>query len=245
MGQTVIEEREPVDYVNILMGSQSDFLLSNGNVYPAIARPWGMNFWTPQTGEMESGWQYQYGENRIRGFKQTHMPSPWMNDYGQFSLMPMTGVLQLDEEERRSWYSHNTVTAQPHYFSAYLGDYDITVEITPTERAAILRFTFPDSDRSHVIIDAFDDGPYIKILPEENKIIGYTTKNSGGVPENIKNYFVVIFDKTFDRELVWDEFMPVEQVLEMEGEHAGAAISFNTAKGEQVHARVASSFISH
>ena len=42
----------PVDYVNPLIGSDSSFELSNGNTYPAIARPWGMNFWTPQTGMM-------------------------------------------------------------------------------------------------------------------------------------------------------------------------------------------------
>ena len=55
-------------YVNPLMGSQSTFELSTGNTYPAIARPWGMNFWTPQTGKMGDGWQYTYTANKIRGF---------------------------------------------------------------------------------------------------------------------------------------------------------------------------------
>ena len=79
------------------MGTDSHYSLSNGNVYPAIARPWGMNFWTPQTGEMGNGWAYTYDANKIRGFKQTHQPSPWMNDYGQFSLMPLTGELRFTE----------------------------------------------------------------------------------------------------------------------------------------------------
>ena len=74
-------------YVNPLMGSQSTFELSTGNTYPAIAHPWGMNFWTPQTGKIGDGWQYTYTANKIRGFKQTHQPSPWINDYGQFSIM--------------------------------------------------------------------------------------------------------------------------------------------------------------
>ncbi|MGN0068960.1 MAG: hypothetical protein ACI350_04445, partial [Prevotella sp.] len=43
---------EPVDYVNPLVGTQSKFELSTGNTYPAIAMPWGMNFWMPQTGKM-------------------------------------------------------------------------------------------------------------------------------------------------------------------------------------------------
>src|SRR5262245_42394462 len=86
-GQYVNKVSEPVDYVNPLMGTQSTGGLSNGNTYPAIALPWGMNFWTPQTGRMGDGWQYTYTAEKIRGFKQTHQPSPWMNDYGEFSLM--------------------------------------------------------------------------------------------------------------------------------------------------------------
>ena len=89
--QTVNEVKSPVDYVNPLMGTDSRPSLSNGNTYPAIALPWGMNFWTPQTGRMGSGWQYTYDAEKIRGFKQTHQPSPWMNDYGQFAIMPVTG----------------------------------------------------------------------------------------------------------------------------------------------------------
>jgi putative alpha-1,2-mannosidase len=124
--QYVYDIDSPVDYVNPLMGTQSKFLLSHGNVYPAIALPWGMNFWTPQTGEMGSGWQYTYTDDKIRGFKQTHMPSPWMNDYGQFSIMPVTGELLITEDDRASWISHRLQTVNPHYYSVYLADHDVT-----------------------------------------------------------------------------------------------------------------------
>ena len=77
-----------VELVNPLVGSASSHALSNGNTYPAIALPWGMNFWTPQTGKMGDGWAYTYDATKIRGFKQTHQPSPWINDYGAFSIMP-------------------------------------------------------------------------------------------------------------------------------------------------------------
>ena len=63
------------DYVNPLIGTQSTYEFSSGNTYPAIARPWGMNFWTPQTGKMGDGWQYMYTATKIRGFKQTHQPA--------------------------------------------------------------------------------------------------------------------------------------------------------------------------
>ena len=54
-----------VNYVNPLMGTDSSYNLSNGNTYPAIATPWGMNFWTPMTSKMGDGWTYKYDENKI------------------------------------------------------------------------------------------------------------------------------------------------------------------------------------
>ncbi len=234
----------PVDLINPLMGTASKPALSNGNTYPAIALPWGMNFWTPQTGEMGNGWQYTYDADKILGFKQTHQPSPWMNDYGMFSIFPETGKIVLDEDKRASWFSHKAEIAKPYYYSVYLADYDVTTEITPTERAASFRFTFPEGDSSHILIDAFDKGSYIKIIPGERKIIGYSTKNSGAVTDNFKNFFVIYIDKPFDVASAWHDKNVDNDKLEYTGDHAGAVISFKTKKGEQVHLRVASSFIS-
>ncbi|MDO3643179.1 GH92 family glycosyl hydrolase [Mucilaginibacter sp. L3T2-6] len=235
---------DPVDLVNPLMGTDSKPSLSNGNTYPAVALPWGMNFWTPQTGRMGDGWQYTYNADKILGFKQTHQPSPWMNDYGMFSIFPETGKLVVDETKRASWFSHKAEIAKPYYYSVYLADYDVTTEITPTERAASFRFTFPESDSSHILIDAFDKGSYIKIIPGERKIIGYSTKNSGAVTDNFKDYFVIYIDKPFEIASTWHDKDIDNGKLEYNGDHAGAAISFKTKKGEQVHLRVASSFIS-
>lgn len=236
--------KSPVDYVNTLVGTQSKFELSTGNTYPVTAMPWGMNFWTPQTGTMGDGWAYTYTADKIRGFKQTHQPSPWMNDYGQFSIMPAVGEAVFDQDKRASWFSHKSEEAKPYYYKVYLADHDVTTELTPTERAVMFRFTFPESKDSYVIIDAFDNGSFIKIIPEENKIIGYSTKNSGGVPENFKNYFVVVFDKPFTLTSVVAENTIKNGQTETKNNHAGAIIGFATKKGEIVHARVASSFIS-
>ena len=241
---TVPLAENPVDYVNPLMGTLSDFNYSTGNTYPAIARPWGMNFWAPQTGKMGNGWMYSYASKTIRGFKQTHQPSPWINDYGQFSLFATTGKLVFDEDKRASWFSHKSEIVKPYFYQAYLADYDVVVEITPTERAAMFRFTFPVADSSFILVDAFNNGSMIKVLPEENKIIGYTTKNSGGVPANFKNWFVVEFDKPFKSHTIWDDGKIIEGQPEVNGFHAQAGVQFATAKGEQVLARVASSFIS-
>ena len=235
---------KPVSLVNPLMGTDSEFKLSNGNTYPAIALPWGMNFWTPQTGEMGNGWAYEYDAYKIRGIKQTHQPSPWINDYAAFSLMPITGQLKFNEEERASWFSHKAEEVKPHYYSVYLADYDLTTEVSPTERAAIFRFTFPENDSSWVLIDGFYRGSMVKILPAERKIIGYCRNNSGGVPDNFHNYFVIEFDRDFDYAHTWLNNELRVDSLQAEGFHAGAMVGFRTTRDEIVHARVASSFIS-
>ena len=251
----LLKAQDYTQYVNPLMGTQSSFELSTGNTYPAIAMPWGMNFWTPRTNKMGDGWQYTYTAHKIYGFEQTHQPSPWINDYGQFSLMPVTGKVEMNETKRASWFSHKGEVAMPHYYKVYLADYDVVTELVPTERASMFRFTFPEAD-SYVVVDAYDHNSYVKVIPEENKIIGYTTRNSGGVPANFKNYFVVVFDKPFTYTSTFsNDTLPAkagarvpvtlkEGQLEQTCYHAGAVIGFKTQKGEKVHARVASSFIS-
>ena len=235
---------EPVDYVNTLVGTQSSFQLSTGNTYPAIAMPWGMNFWVPQTGKMGDGWQYTYGANKIRGFKQTHQPSPWINDYGQFSLMPTVGEPVWDENERASWFSHKAEEATPYYYRVYLADYDVTTEVAPTERAAILRFTFPETSQANVVIDAFDKGSEITIAPGNRAIFGYTTRNSGGVPVGFKNYFVIMFDRAFTHFVTVEDSFAHDDKRHVSCNHSQAVVTFSVSRGTQVSARVASSFIS-
>ncbi|AQQ08867.1 putative alpha-1,2-mannosidase [Sedimentisphaera cyanobacteriorum] len=238
-------KHQPLDYVNPLVGSDSAFEFSNGNTYPAIALPWGMNFWTPVTNtDQLNGWCYNYDDYKICGFKQTHQPSPWISDYARFALMPVVGELKVRTEERASWFSHKAETVKPHYYKAYLADYDVTAEITPSQRAAQFRFTFPESDKSYVLLDAFNQGSYVKILPEKRMIIGYCRNNSGGVPDNFHNYFAAVFDKDFEEVSTWSDWKIKKGSSEKKGEHVGAAVRFKTGKGEKVNVKVASSFIS-
>ena len=242
--KAAVTPAEPVDYVSTLVGTESKIQLSTGNTYPAVAMPWGMNFWMPQTGKMGNGWAYVYSADKIRGFKQTHQPSPWINDYGQFSILPITGKAEFDQDKRASWFSHKAEIATPYYYRVYLADYDIVAELAPTERACAMRFTYPENDKSFVVVDAFDKGSYVKILPEKQMIVGYTTKNSGGVPDNFKNYFVVKFDKPFTYKAAVADGTVGEGNTEATCNHAGAIIGFQTKRGEVVNVQVASSFIS-
>jgi len=220
----------PVDYVNPLVGTMSKHSLSTGNTYPAVARPWGTHFWTPQTNVNDNTWTYVYTDDRIRGIKLTHQASPWMGDYGQISFMPVTTGPVYDEEARASWFSHKTEIARPYYYSVYLAEHDATVELTPTERAAHVTVTYPEKDMSYFVVDAFRDGSNVKV--DGNRICGYTVRNSGGVAPGFKMWFVIESDTKFDYSRVID------------GPHAYAVVGFKTVKGQKVRFKVGASFVS-
>ena len=225
--RTAEETLTPADYVSTLCGSLSDFTFSTGNTYPATALPWGMNCWTPVTSKLGDGWAYTYGAHTITGFKQTHQPSPWINDYAQFAIMPLRDVANHPEEKRGSVFSHKSETARPYLYSVYLADHDVTVEIAPTERAAVIRLTYPESTVPGFVLDAFSKDATISF---DGKVIkGTTNNNHGGVPDNFTNFFIVKCDK------------PVKS-FNIKGDEAVAGFS-STARGEQVTLYVASSFI--
>lgn len=238
--QVQAQEISYVDYVNPLVGTLSDFELSSGNTYPVISRPWGMNSWTPQTGKMGDGWQYTYSAKKIRGFKQTHQPSPWINDYGQFSVMPMVGdSVVFDEDKRASWFSHKAEQAKPYCYSVYLADYDTEVEFAPSERAAAFSVKYGEQSTMQtrwLLVDAFDGGSSLRQL-DTYTLIGISRKNSGGVPSNFANYFVVRFTHPITE-------LKTQTTQDKQGlSHSMVAVRLNTEERAQTF-YVASSFVS-
>lgn len=240
------ENLDFTQYVNPLQGTNSTREFSTGNTYPAIATPWGLNFWTPQTGRMGDGWQYVYTEDYIRGFKQTHQPSPWINDYGCFSIMPMVGKLEVVENKRKSKFSHSNETVLPHYYQVLLEDYGINVEIAPAHSSASFRFTFPKSENAFIVVDGWNKGSYIKVLPEQQKIIGYSKwyapNNKAKMPHNFATYFVITFDRPFTQHGVYDGTKKSEG-SEIEGNHALGYVKFQTEDNDIITANVSSSFL--
>lgn len=235
----------PEEWVNPLMGTDSKYSFSSGNTYPDIRLPWAMNGWTAQTNPVNAnGWQYQYTADKIYGIKQTHQPSPWIGDYGQFSVMPMTGHAGFGMEKRGSWFSHKSETAKPYYYKVYLADYSVKAEIAPTQRAAILRCTYPRTDSASLIVDAFDKGSFIRVIPGTNTIVGYTTRNRGGVPKNFRNYFIIRCNKPFQWYTILNDTVPVPGETQIQCNHAQVLVGFATHENEQVEWRMASSFIS-
>ena len=234
-----------VSYVNPLIGTDSSFELSKGNTYPAIARPWGMNFWTPQTGKMGDGWAYQYRSNEIVGFKQTHQPSPWINDYGAFSIMPSVGEIKVNEKDRKASFSHQNEIVEPHYYKVFLENINTNVEFTVTDRSSYFKIKFPKSKKANIIVDAFFKKSEIIIIPDENKILGIAKNSSGGTPKNFANYFVIEFSQKFYDYGVWSGSGFISKNTKLKGEHVGSYLSFDTRDNQEVEVKISSSFISH
>ncbi|MDR1012124.1 MAG: GH92 family glycosyl hydrolase [Opitutaceae bacterium] len=235
-----------VSLVNPLQGTDSKRDFSHGNEYPAICLPFPMNTWAPYTQPERNSFYYQYRQTKIRGIRQTHQPSPWIADYAAFSLMPVSGKLALNEQDRASDFSHDSEIAQPSYYRVKLDTWNATAEVTPTERCARFRFTFDGKGDHYIVLDAFPGGSEVEIIPGENKIIGISRYNHGGVPKNFANYFVIIFDKPFVASGVWTpEGGPRKNIAKLKDKHAGAYVRLPGGPGEIVTCKVASSFISH
>lgn len=232
------------DYVNTLQGTNSKFQLTRGNTYPTTALPFGMNTWTPQTGENGDGWKYQYFKDKIRGFQQAHQCSSWTNDYAVFSLMPVVGELKLNDKERASGFNHENETAKPYYYQVLLEN-GVNTEISPTERGAHIRFSFPKKEKAWIVIDGYTGTSKVHIDQKNRRITGYV-RNGGGMRrfEGFKNYFVIQFDKPFITKGIWENRnnQKWEEESTKEGEGIGAYIQFKP--GQKIQAKIASSYIS-
>lgn len=240
-----------VTLVNPLQGTDSSPGFSHGNEYPAIALPFPMNVWAPYTEPERDSFYYQYRHHKILGLRQTHQPSPWIGDYANFSLMPVSGKLVVTENDRASTFRHEDESAQPSYYKVRLDTWNATAEVTPTERAARLRFTFEQPGDAYVVLDVFGAKRIssVKIIPAENKIIGVARNYHGragfGVPENFGNYFVIVFDRPFSASGVWSSNAIQPGATELESAQTfGAFLKFDTRHDHVVGCRVASSFIS-
>ncbi|MES2454130.1 MAG: GH92 family glycosyl hydrolase [Bacteroidota bacterium] len=238
----VAQESNLVNYVNTLQGTDSHYGLSYGNTYPTIGLPFAEHFYSPQTNKNGDGWKYQYQAKTIRGFQQVHQCSPWMGDYAVFSLMPGIGKLVVNENDRALAFDHKNETAKPNYYKVAF-DNGIVAEVSPVERGAHMRFSFPSGEDAFLILDGYTKNAEVTILPKERKIIGWVD-NGRFVPGNFKSYFVMTFDQPFETYGTWENKngkISAGQATET-GAGAGAYLKFK--KGAKVQVKLASSYIS-
>lgn len=238
------KKQDPADYVNTLQGTNSEHALTRGNTYPTTALPFAMHTWTPQTGVNGDGWKYQFKKDSIRGFQQAHQCSSWTRDYCVFSLMPVTGKLTVDQFSRAAKFSHDNEIGKPFYYSVQL-DNGIKTEMSPVERGAHIRFSFPKSGDSFVVFDGYTKWSKVNIDPEKRRITGYVT-NGSSLKEEFKNYFIIEFDAPFVSYGTWTDngkmITPNSKTYDkVDNGGAGAYIEFK--KGAKVQAKVVSSYI--
>ncbi len=204
----------------------------------------------------EGGWPYQYFRETIQGFLATHQPSAWMANYGPFSLMPITGVLEVAPGVRASHFQHANEQAHPYRYSVVLDAYKVKVEMAPSAHGGAFRFTYPKTEDAYVILDDFHGGGQVQIHPESNTITG---KNSSDVRNvaGFAQYFVMKFDHKFTRSGTWEipenaQGRPLQgqqttiaaDANTRAGNHVGAYVGFATREGDAVTVRIGVSLIS-
>lgn len=233
-----------VQYVNTLQGTHSNFGLSHGNTFPATAMPYGQHMWTPQTGPNGEGFKYLYESDKIRGFGQSHQPSPWVSDYAVYTFFPETGTLEVDPDKRGASFCHCNEVGQPHYYSVTF-DNGIQTEMAPTERGVHLRFSYPKKDDAYLVIDGYTDQSEIHVNPEKRQVTGWVNNHRFvNHSENFRCYFVVQFDQPILDYGIWEgeQKQTFPQEKDGKGKRYGCYLKFRP--GSKVQARAASSYIS-
>lgn len=241
--QPAFTSSHPVDYVDTRRGSNANPNFSRGNNFPAVTLPHGFNFWTPVT-KAGGNWLYQYQESngddnrpRIEAFSLSHEPSPWMGERQTFQVMPAqaeSGAPALKRETRALSFSHDEETAHPDYYGVHF-DNGIRTEMTPTDHAAMFRFTFTGK-RGQLVFDNLNDKASVVLDPAGRSIHGWSDVKSGLSTGATRLFFYAEFDK------------PVAESGRLTGEkrdNASAWYGFDTAKkgGKQVVMRIATSLI--
>ncbi|WP_173883190.1 GH92 family glycosyl hydrolase [Streptomyces pharetrae] len=190
------------DYAVTTRGTHSSGGFSRGNNFPATAVPHGFNFWTPVTNAGSLSWLYDYARANnadnlptLRAFSASHEPSPWMGDRQTFQIMPSaaTGTPDTGRAARALPFRHENETARPHYYGVRFEN-GLKAEMTPTDHAAVLRFTYPGDDAS-VLFDNVTDQAGLTLDPAAGTVTGYSDVKSGLSTGATRLFVYGVFDK--------------------------------------------------
>lgn len=239
---------EPIDSVNAYIGSGSGSV-GYGGMMPFVVEPFGMTSWTPQTRQNRlSVVSYKYEDPAISGFMGTHQPAIWMGDYGYVTLMPEIDSVKLNPEARQLPFTHSDEIVGPDYYSVKMdagASRTIRTEMTATDHCAYLRFTFPANAASSILVEASRPGTagQAVVHRDEHEITGYNPervdRDLGPMTlPKFKGYFVIEFNKPFKSARQYGD--PANSSTGP----TGAIADFETKDGEQVEAKVGTSFIS-
>jgi predicted alpha-1,2-mannosidase len=253
------------DLVNPLIGTAPSTTISalqhgeddkenNAQVVPYVTVPFGMTNWTAQTKATEAKCiaPYYYTDTKISGFRGSHwLSGSCVQDYGSMTIMPITGKLKCQAEERASNFSHDTEKTSPYNYNVNLADYHIDVNMTATKRCGLFQFTFENSGEAHIIVNPnSDEGEgFIQINADKNEIVGYNPVHKiyqgWGEKAGFNGYFVVQLSKSSNKFGVYQNEKILEGNAQISNlENIGAYLSFDVEKGETIEVKIGTSFTS-
>jgi predicted alpha-1,2-mannosidase len=250
------EEKEPVDYVDPFIGT--DFF---AHMFPGPGLPFGMVHLSPDV--YNKGWTYAsgylYADNSIMGFSHTHYSGTGMAAKGDILIMPTVGQKlrvqpgsrENPDEGYRSRFDHADEKASPGFYSVYLKDYDIKAELSVTKRAGMHRYTFPESEDAHILVDL---GHIIGDAPSEKSHLEFVNNNTMEgykVSQEAIVYFVAEFSKDFAAYGTWDNnYKTPESGANLfpyksaeSGSNIGAFVNYRTVPGEIILVKVGLSYV--
>jgi predicted alpha-1,2-mannosidase len=244
----VCSAKSPVDYVNPMIGTDA-----HGHVYPGATVPFGMVQLSPDTrdGTWDGASGYHYSDTSILGFSMNHLTGTGVPDLGNIMLIPTVGELKLTPGDQpgdgyRARFSHKDETARPGYYSVYLPDYQVKVELTATARAGISRYTFPATDAAHVVLDlqhGVGNNVTEAQLTIENDHTASGYRRSDGWGGGKVYYFVMEFSKPFTSSGVAQADKDVSG-NQTTGKETKGHFDFKTTAGEKILVRVGISTVS-
>ncbi len=207
--------RASVEYIDPLIGTEGAGS-QYGGMFPGVGQPFASLQWVGMTRLTEVGkTSYNFSDTTLLGFIGTRQPAIWMGDYGQVSIAPRVGTVDVDFKTRGVPFSHGNEFAKPWLYRVTAGTSApglVTTEMTGTERAGFFRIAFPTGRAAHVVIDASRDynstvsdlrpaDGWLRIAEDGLSVEGWNkdrldAHHSYDLP-NFKGYFVIVFSRPF------------------------------------------------
>ena len=250
-----------VDYVQPMSGTAasttSSALKHSGgterfaNTIPAVTLPFAMTQWTPQTQFTEKKClaPYMYRDSLFSGFRGSHWISgSCTQDYGSFTIMPLTGSLSTARWDYPTSFSHDDEVSNPHYYRVKLPAYSLTAEITATLRCAMMQFTATKNDTLNILVSPNSDQgkAFVKIDIERGEIVGYNPVfriyQGWGQPAGFNGYFVIRFEKKFASHGTFAGAERMTSDTISNKKDIGAFVAFAMKAGEQLRVSAGTSF---
>lgn len=221
------------------------------NTIPAATVPFAMTQWTPQTQSSESKCvpPYYYKDNVLSGLRGSHwLSGSCTQDYGSFSVMPITGKLKTTGYG--ATFKHSDEISAPHLYQVSLKQYDITAAVTATERCGIMQFTMDKADSLYLLIKANSDyhEGYVKVDAQTGEISGYNPAHriyqGWGKSAGFSGFFVIRFERslTTTGTFLNEKILRADSIKNDDG--AGIYAGFKLNKGEKLTIRIGTSFTS-